>query len=168
MENKSDDNGDESNDDSNKDGFVGVHLINNAADMLVVNGWWEATADDELKLLVGEEDLMCCHLTMNPIEESNDDELSTSDETAFEPHVETMEEEATSKFVCENAEELFLTTEMHIKPQTTNDTGPGVEEIRPVYDKHQEHVNPMFHQNMSDADLVTKQDSHKKIYLDFL
>ena len=70
MENKSDDDGDESNDDSNKDRFVRVHLINNVADMLVVNGSWEPTTDDELELLVGEEDVMCCHLTMDPIEES--------------------------------------------------------------------------------------------------
>ena len=30
--------GDESDDNSNKDGFVGVHMINNAANMLAVNG----------------------------------------------------------------------------------------------------------------------------------
>ena len=35
---ENDDKGDESNNNSNKDGFVGVHLINNAANMLAVNG----------------------------------------------------------------------------------------------------------------------------------
>ena len=175
MENKSDDdgdesdnNGDESNDNSNKDGFVRVHSINNAADMLVVDGSWEPTEDDDLELLVSEDNLVCCHLTMDPIEESDDNDLSTSDETACEPHVETLEEEATSKLVCEDAEELFPTTETHIEPQTMNDTGLDVDNIRPVRDKHHKHVNLMFHQDVSDTDLVTKQDTPKKICLNFL
>ena len=165
---ESDNNGDEINDNSNKDGFVRVHLINNTADMLAVDGSWEPTEDDDLELLVGEEDLICCHLTMDPIEESDDKDLSISDETACEPHVEILEEEVTSKFVYEDAEELFPTTEIHIKPQIMNDTGPDVDNIRPVYDKHHEHVKPTFHQEVSGADLITKQDISKKICPDFL
>ena len=69
---ENDDNGDESDDNSNKDGFVGVHLINNTGEMLAVNGSQEPTEDDGLELLVSEKDLVCCHLTMDPIEEPVD------------------------------------------------------------------------------------------------
>ena len=88
----------------------------------------------------------------NKVNDSKDKEIKTrkpnvenSNEMAYELHVETMKEEATSKLVCEDAEELFPTTEMHIKPQTMNDTGLGVKNIGPVYDKHQGHANPTFH-----------------------
>ena len=165
---ESDGNGDESDDDSNEDRFVGMHLINNAADMLVVDGSWEPTEDDDLESLVSEEDLVCCHLTMDPIEESDDKDLSKSDKTTCEPIVEIVEEEVNSKFVYDDTEELFLTTEVHVKDQTMNDTQLDVDNIQLVYDEHHEHSKQTFHQEVSDADLVTEPNISRILGPDFL
>ena len=103
---------------------------------------------------------------MDPSDESDDKELSISDETTCEPLVET-DEEATSKFVYEDAKELFLTAETCAKPQLMKDTGPDVKDISPVYEEHHEHVKQTLHQEISDVNLVTTQDISNKMCPDW-
>ena len=91
MENKdsddSDNKDDVSNDNSNKDGFVGVHVINNATNMLAIKGSWEPFADDGVESLMAQEDLICCHLTTKLFYESDDEEFSVLDEINLAEHV---------------------------------------------------------------------------------
>ena len=104
---------------------------------------------------------------MHPFDESGDKEFSVSDETAYEPLVETVDEEATSKFVYEDAGEPFPTAETCAKPKLMQDTGLDVKDISPVYEEHHEHMKQMLHQEMSDVDLVTTQDTSNKMCPDF-
>ena len=142
-------------------------MINNAANMLVVNGYWEQTEDDGVESLVDKEDLMCCHLMMDPFDDSDDKEFSVSDETTYEPLVETVDEEATSKFVYKDAEELFPTADTCAEPKSMQDMEPDVEDMSPVYEEHREHTKETLHQELSDADLVITLDTSNKMCPDF-
>ena len=105
---------------------------------------------------------------MGPFDESGDKEFSVSDETAYEPLVETVDEEATSKFVYEDAEEPFPTAETYDKPKLMQDTGLDVKDINPVYEEYHEHMKQTLHQEMSDANLVMTQDTSNKMCPNFL
>ena len=105
---------------------------------------------------------------MDSFDESDDKEFSVSDETAHEPLVETVDEEATSKFVYKDAEELFPTAETCAEPKLMQNMEPNVEDISPVYEEHHEHVKETLHQETSDADLVTTQDTSNEMCPDFL
>ena len=83
---------------------------------------------------------MCCHLTMDPFDESGDDEFSVPDETAYKPLVDTVDEETTFKFVYKDAEEPFLTADTCAKPKSIQDTGLGIKDISPVYEGHHKHM----------------------------
>ena len=88
---------------------------------------------------------------------------SVSDETTYEPLVETVDEEVISKFVYEDAEELFPTFGMCAEPKSIQGTEPDVEDISPVYEGHHEHMRETLHQELSDVDLVTTQDTSDKM-----
>ena len=122
------------------------------------------TDDDDLELLVGEEDLVCCHLTMDPIEESDDEDLSELNEISCEPIVETVKEESTSKFVYYDTEELFPARRVHIDTPTINDTQPYMDSIEPMFDEHNKHSKPTFHEEVNDEDLMTKSDISKPMF----
>ena len=107
-------------------------------------------------VIVGEEDLVCCHLNMNPIEESDDKDLSKLDEISCDPKVEIVEEEYTSKFVYNNSEELFPTKRVHINTPTINDMQSDMDNIELMFNDQHEHSNPMFHKEVDDEDFDDK------------
>lgn len=77
--------------------------MNSAVAMIAAHGLdeirWEPTDDDDLESLVGEEDLVCCHFDMGSIKETDDEDLSQSDDIMCGPTVEIIEKKLYSK-VC--------------------------------------------------------------------
>ena len=116
---------------------------------------------------MAEEDLICCHLTTNPFYESDNEEFSVLDEISYEPVVETVDEEVTTKFVYKDAEEIFPTSDTSTEPKLTKDTEPDIQDVSPECEERHEHVKEMLHQEPNDADLIMRDDTSYKMCPDF-
>ena len=104
----------DNDDDEKKDGLDSAHIsMENVATIPAIHTlndiMWEKTDDDDIGLLVGKEDLVCCRFNTPHLEESDNkyDSMSKLDQTSNAPMVKTVEEEHAEKFLFNNAEELF-------------------------------------------------------------
>ena len=95
--------------------------------MLAIKNSWEPTGDDG-ESLVDEEDVICSHLTTNSHYDSDNESFSVSNEIHCEPIVETVNAKITSKFVYEDAEEVFLTASVGAEPTSTKDAKPVIQQ----------------------------------------
>ena len=123
-------------DEKSKTGFVGIHVVKNAADVLAVEDFCEPGEDDG-ESLVDKEDVMCCHLTPYSYCDSDDEDFPIShdihnnptvERTDVEFIVETVDDEFTPKFVYEDAEELFPNATAGAEPTAAHDQEPVIQQ----------------------------------------
>ena len=114
--------------------------MDSAAAMLAAHGSndtiWKTTDDDDIGLLVSEEDLVCYHFNVPPIKKSEAEsyDMFKPDNIMSKQVVETVEEECTSTFVFDDAEELFLTVKVHVKAPNMDCAKPLVDNIEAMFD----------------------------------
>ena len=142
--------------------------MDSAANMLAMHAsnkrMWETIDDDNIGLLVGEDNLICCHFNTPQLEESEDeyDSMSDLDQASNTPMVRTVEEEHVNKFVFDNAEELFPST--HIKPTLQ----PPIHPNELVFDKPKVDSATDMEHHLQHDNQVTPNRATETLHPDFL